>query len=97
MQGRDLSPLYLGGKAPAWRDEFFYEHPTITSRDRIPSSQGVIRRDWKYVYWPEFDYEQLFNLKEDGQEIRNLAGEAAHATQRTKMRQKLEEWRRQAR
>jgi arylsulfatase A-like enzyme len=97
MQGEDLSPLYLAGRVPAWRDEFFYEHPTITSRDRIPASQGVIRRDWKYVYWPEFDYEQLFNLKEDGQEIRNVANDAAHAGQRAKMRQKLEEWRKQAR
>ena len=97
MQGQDLSPLYLADKAPVWRDEFFYEHPTITSRDRIPASQGVIRRDWKYVYWPEFDYEQLFNLKEDAQEIRNLADDAAHAGQRAKMRQKLEEWRKRAR
>ena len=78
--GRDAGarpePAVHGGQSPglpAWRDEFFYEHPTITSRDRIPSSQGVIRRDWKYVYCPEFDYEQLFNLKEDGQEFRNLA------------------------
>lgn len=97
MQGRDLSPLYMADEAPAWRDEFFYEHPTITSRDRIPASQGVIRRDWKYVYWPEFDYEQLFNLKEDEQEIRNLADVAAYAGQRATMRRKLEEWRRQAR
>jgi hypothetical protein len=57
----------------------------------------VIRRDWKYVYWPEFDYEQLFNLKEDEQEIVNLADVAAYAGQRATMRQKLEEWRRQAR
>ena len=97
MQGQDLSPLYLADKAPAWRDEFFYEHPTITSRDRIPSSQGVIRRDWKYVYWPEFDYEQLFNLDDDGQEFRNLANDPAHAAQRATMRQKLEEWRGRAR
>lgn len=97
MQGRDISPLYLADTAPAWRDEFFYEHPTITSRDRIPTSQGVIRRDWKYVYWPEFDFEQLFNLKADGQEIRNLAGEPAHEGQRAAMRSKLEEWRRRAR
>jgi len=97
MQGRDLSPLYMADEAPAWRDEFFYEHPTITSRDRIPASQGVIRADWKYVYWPEFDYEQLFNLKEDGQEIRNLAGDSAHADERAKMRLKLDEWRRRAR
>ena len=96
MQGQDLSPLYLAAKVPVWRDEFFYEHSTITSRDRIPASQGVIRRDWKYVYWPEFDYEQLFNLKKDAQEIQNVADDA-HAGQRAKMRQKLEEWRRQAR
>jgi arylsulfatase len=97
MQGRDLGPLYLGVKAPLWRDEFFYEHPTITSRDRIPASQGVIRRDWKYVHFPEFDYEQLFNLKDDGQEIRNLAADPAYAGQRAKMRQKLDEWRERAR
>jgi arylsulfatase len=97
MQGRDLSSLYLAEKAPAWRDEFFYEHPTITSRDRIPSSQGVIRRDWKYVYWPEFDYEQLFNLERDPQEIRNLVDDRASAAQLAKMRQRLGDWRARAR
>jgi arylsulfatase A-like enzyme len=97
MQGRDLGPLYLAARAPLWRDEFFYEHPTITSRDRIPASQGVIRRDWKYVHFPEFDYEQLFNVKDDGEEIRNLAAAPAYASQREKMRQKLEEWRDRAR
>jgi arylsulfatase A-like enzyme len=97
MQGRDISPLYLAERAPAWRDEFFYEHPTITSRERIPSSQGVVRRDWKYVYWPEFEYEQLFDLKKDGQEVRNLAGDRAYVTERARMRQKLAEWRTRAR
>ena len=95
--GAGSRPLYSADKAPAWRDEFFYEHPTITSRDRIPASQGVIRRDWKYIYWPEWHYEQLFNLKEDAAEIRNLADDPAHAGQRATMRQKLEEWRTLAR
>jgi arylsulfatase len=93
MQGQDFSALYLSDRAAEWRDEFFYEHPTITSRDRIPASQGVIRRDWKYVYWPEFDYEQLFDLKRDSQELRNLADEPAHATRRAMMRRKLDDWR----
>ena len=97
MQGKDLSPLYLAGRAPAWRDEFFYEHPTITSRDRIPSSQAVVRRDWKYISWPEFDYEQLFDLKKDEQEVTNLADRPAYAARRAEMRQKLEEWRTRAR
>ncbi len=93
MQGRDLSPLYLSRTAPAWRDEFFYEHPTITSRDRIPSSQGVIRRDWKYVTWPEFHYEQLFDLEKDDKEFVNLAGDRAAAARLSAMRQKLADWR----
>jgi arylsulfatase len=97
VQGKDLSPLYLADKVPAWRDEFFYEHPTITSRDRIPASQGVIRLDWKYIYWPEFEFEQLFHLKEDRDEIRNLAADPAHSGQLTKMRQKLEDWRKRVR
>ena len=97
MQGKDLSPLYLAGRAPAWRDEFFYEHPTITSRDRIPASQAVVRRDWKYISWPEFDYDQLFDLKNDEQEVTNLADRPAYAARRAEMRQKLEEWRTRAR
>ena len=97
MQGQDLGPLYLAATPPAWRDEFFYEHPTITSKDRIPSSQGVMRKDWKYIEWPEFDYQQLFDLREDPGEIRNLAGEPAHAGRRMEMRKELDVWRQRVR
>ncbi len=97
MQGQDLSPLYLSAPPPGWRDEFLYEHPTVTSKDRIPSSQGVIRRDWKYIEWPEFDYRQLFDLKNDPGEVRNLAGNPANASQQAKMRQQLEAWRQRVR
>jgi arylsulfatase A-like enzyme len=97
MQGRDLSPLYLNARAPDWRDEFFYEHPTVTSKNRIPTSQGVIRRDWKYIEWPEFGFQQLFDLQHDPGEIRNLAGQPAHASRELRMRQQLDEWRRRAR
>ena len=39
----------------AWRTEFFYEHATITNTSFIPSSEALVRRDWKYFYWPDFD------------------------------------------
>jgi arylsulfatase A-like enzyme len=93
VQGQDLSPLYLANTPPAWRDEFFYEHPTITSRDRIPSSQGVMRRDWKYVFWPEFDHEQLFNLKADPDEVRTLVDDQDSRSQLGAMRARLDTWR----
>jgi len=97
MQGQDLSPLYLQRRAPQWRDEFFYEHPTVTNKDRIPSSQGVVRRDWKYIEWPEFDYRQLFDLKSDPGELRSLVDSPAHAGQLAKMAQRLTAWRERVR
>jgi arylsulfatase A-like enzyme len=97
MQGRDLATLYRAARPPAWRDEFFYEHPTITSRDRIPSSQGVIRRDWKYIEWPEFGFAQLFDLQRDPDELDNLAGRPAHAARQAALSRRLEAWRRRAR
>jgi arylsulfatase len=97
MQGEDLSPLYLRSSMPAWRDEFFYEHPIVTSKERIPSSQAVVRRDWKYIEWPEFDYRQLFNLKSDPGELRNLAADPAQADQRSRMQDALTAWRERVR
>ena len=97
MQGRDLSPLYLAARAPAWRDEFFHEHPTVTSKNRIPSSQGVIRRDWKYIEWPEFGYSQLFNLANDPGELQNLSGQPAYASRQARLQQRLNQWRQRAR
>jgi arylsulfatase A-like enzyme len=97
MQGEDLAPLYLASSPPAWRDEFFYEHPTITDRHRIPSSEAVIRRDAKYVAWPEWDHEQLFDLRADPTERQSLVEDPAHAALLAQMRGRLAEWRERAR
>lgn len=97
IQGEDLSQLYLSDTPPAWRDEFFYEHPTITYKSRIPSSEAVVRLDKKYVYWPEWEYEQLFDLTRDPTEKNNLLHHFDYTDELKIMRQKLEEWSRRAR
>jgi arylsulfatase len=73
MQGRDFAPLYLSSGKRAWRREFFYEHATIRDTDFIPASEALVRRDVKYIYWPDFKYEELFDLKRDPHEERNEA------------------------
>jgi len=91
MQGRDLSPLYLAGNKPQWRNEFFYEHPTLGDADFIPASEALVRLDWKYFYWPEQDVEQLFHLQTDPHEEKDLASNEAYLGKLKEMRQRFAE------
>lgn len=95
MQGRDIGDLYFtrpaGGLRAPWRTEFFYEHPTLRSKDFIPASEALVRKDFKYMYWPEHDVEQLFDLKADPIEEVDLAGNPKYADKLTEMRTRFKE------
>ena len=91
MQGRDLSELYLKENVTDWRKEFFYEHPTLKNKDFIPGSQALVRKDWKYFYWPDFDREQLFHIAEDSTEQNDLAADPKHAEKLAEMRARFKE------
>ncbi len=97
MQGRDVSSLYLADKAPEWRSEFFYEHATIKDTSFIPSSEALVRKDWKYFYWPDFKREQLFNITADPIEENDLASDPAHAGKLAEMRARFAELKAEAR
>lgn len=97
MQGRDFAPLYLAERPPAWRDEFYYEHPTIRSVDFIPSSEAVVRKEAKYLFWPDFGREQLFDLARDPFEEDDLASDPARADELAGWRSKLADWRERSR
>jgi arylsulfatase len=76
MQGRDLSQLYLNVQddtSSAWRKDFFYEfnmgspfnasdHPW---KNWLDASFALVTNEWKYVYWPQQEYEQLFHRSVD--------------------------------
>jgi arylsulfatase A-like enzyme len=77
MQGESLLPLARGETA-AWRQDFYYDH--LVDIKTIPKCEGVVSKRWKYMRYAEADpvYEQLFDLKEDPQETRNLAASPEH-------------------
>ena len=91
MQGRDIAPLYLSAEKPAWRDEFFYEHVPVNAGNKIPASEALVRKDWKYFYWPDSKLEQLFHVETDPFEENDLAGDPAQASRLAAMRERFNE------
>ena len=85
MQGRSWAPL-LDGKTDGWRDGFLYEYffenkfktPTITAF-RTPAAKLIA-----YPGHPEWT--ELYDLKADPYEMKNLVGDAAHAALEKSMR-----------
>ncbi|KAL7440529.1 hypothetical protein ACHAXH_009305 [Discostella pseudostelligera] len=68
----DGNGKYHSGSEFAWRTEFFYEHPMHSNPNYIPASEALVRKEYKYFYWPNFKYEQLFDLKNDPGELYDL-------------------------
>lgn len=96
MQGRDIHVLYSGADAENWRDGFYYEHPTITSKERIPSSEAWVTRNTKFIRWPEHEVEEFFDLERDPTELENLVEHADRAAEIAATRRTFEEWREKA-
>lgn len=84
FDGRSLRGLLIG-RASSWRSEFFYEHH-FHYGNKIPRTEGLRDDRWKYVTYFDPPYEQLFDLKEDPRELRNLALDPAGAEKLASMR-----------
>jgi arylsulfatase A-like enzyme len=91
MQGRDISPLYLAAEKPQWREEFFYELSLPNNKDKIPACEALVRKDMKYMLWPDFDREQLFDLKADPFEENDIIKDPAQKKTLAEMRARFAE------
>jgi len=77
-QGRSLQPIVDGEEPRSWRTETFHEHFAV--RNRIPAWEGVRTKRYKYArYFDHENYEFLYDLQSDPDELVNLAGEPAYA------------------
>jgi arylsulfatase len=87
MQGRDFSPLLRGVTPANWRTDFLYQFKW--SSEIIPASESVCSKEWKYIRWIVSGSEELFDLRNDPKETRNLATAPSHATELARLRARL--------
>lgn len=76
-QGRSLKPVVSEGTPSDWRTETFHEHFAV--RNRIPAYEGLRNAEFKYARYFDHDHEFLHDLKNDPDELVNLASDPAHA------------------
>ena len=89
-QGRSLKPIVSGEQSGDWRQETFHEHFAV--RNRIPAFEGLRNENYKYVrYFDHGNHEFLHDLKNDPDELVNLAGDPAFAEVLAAMRQRTNE------
>lgn len=76
MQGRSLVPL-LQGKRPAWRESFLIEYYSdkVFPRMLQMGYKAVRNSRWKYIHYLELEgMDELYDLKNDPYEMKNLVG-----------------------
>ncbi|WP_282122011.1 family 78 glycoside hydrolase catalytic domain [Algibacter mikhailovii] len=88
-QGKSLFPIVKKETNTINRDTILIEH--IWDFSEIPPSEGVRTEEWKYLrYVNDKSIEELYNLKKDPQEIKNLIGKKKYQDVADKLRAKLD-------
>jgi len=87
--GQSLVPLLSSRKPSLQRDAVLVEH--LWELPMIPPSEAVRTAQWKYFrYVNDKSTEALYNLVDDPQEIRNLAGDSSYRDTLAEMRQQCD-------
>ena len=92
MQGRSLLPI-LEGRTPAdWRQSTYYRYWMNYAHHDVPAHYGVRTRDFKLIFFYGLPLDapgakraattpgwELYDLRDDPHEVRNVYGQAAYA------------------
>ncbi|MFD1630276.1 sulfatase-like hydrolase/transferase [Pseudopedobacter beijingensis] len=83
MQGENLIEIAKGNQPD--RQHFFYSH-TVFSAPQLPKVEGIVSKDFKYMTYTEYAYEELYNTQQDPKETTNLALNPSYAAKLNEMR-----------
>jgi N-acetylglucosamine-6-sulfatase len=94
--GRSWKKLVTGGD-PGWRTSWYYEYNYEVQFPYTPNVRALRTDRWKYIRYPHGDgspdqhMAELYDLRNDPGETRNLAGDEAHADLVKELRAELDQ------
>jgi arylsulfatase A-like enzyme len=92
MQGASMLPL-LKSETPTWRDKVFYEYYWESAFPQTPTIFAVRSDRYKYIFnYGTWDINELYDLKEDPNEMNNLIRDPAMAKKGLELREQLFKW-----
>ena len=94
MQGKSWKKLVQGDEKD-WRTSWMYEYNYEKQFPYTPNVRGVRTDDWVYMHYPHGDGKadrhkaELYHLKTDPNETKNLIDDPAHAGKLEELRREL--------
>lgn len=90
IEGQSLIPIFKDGKAKG-RQTALFEYFEEKMYARCPWWQAVRTEQWKFIHYPELEgMDELYDLKADPYEMKNLISEKSSASQLKKLKEELQ-------
>ncbi len=91
IQGRSMKGVLAGNTPKDWRKSFYYHYYEFPGPHNVARHYGVVTDRYKLVkfYEPRINETELFDLKTDPQEMKNVGESAEYATVRKELEAEL--------
>lgn len=93
MQGKSLKPLLTGEKEPRWRDAIYYHYYEYPNEHMVVRHYGVRTDRYKLIHFYDKVYDgwELYDLKNDPDEMQNIYADENYKKIVLKLKDKLVE------